>query len=71
MISKLIYGKESSWTDPVKYTFAHGGKDRVPYPVDRKTYDESIRTLKEILDKAEIDRKEKLKALKKLAELDI
>ena len=71
LISKLIYGKESSWTDPVKYTFAHGGKDRVPYPVDRKTYDESIRTLKEILDKAEIDRKEKLKALKKLAELDI
>jgi len=71
LIAKLVYGKEASWVDPVKYTFAHGGKDRVPYPVDRKTYDDSIRTLREILEKAEIERKEKLKALKILAELEI
>jgi len=71
LIAKLVYGKEASWVDPVKYTFAHGGKDRVPYPVDRKTYDESIKTLKEILEKAEIERKEKLKALKRLAELEL
>jgi hypothetical protein len=70
LIAKLVYGKEASWIDPVKYTFAHGGKDRIPYPVDRKTYDESIRTLKEILEKAEIERKEKLEALKRLAELE-
>jgi hypothetical protein len=71
LIAKLVYGKEASWMDPVKYTFAHGGKDRIPYPVDRKTYDESIRTLKEILEKVEIERKEKLEALKRLAELEI
>jgi hypothetical protein len=71
LIAKIVYGKEASWIDPVKYTFAHGGKDRIPYPVDRKTYDESIRTLKEILEKAEIERKEKLEALKRLAELEI
>jgi hypothetical protein len=71
LIAKLVYGKEASWVDPVKYTFAHGGKDRIPYPVDRKTYDESIRTLKEILEKAEIERKEKLEALKRLAELEL
>jgi hypothetical protein len=71
LIAKLVYGKEASWIDPVKYTFAHGGKDRIPYPVDRKTYDESIRTLKEILEKAEIERKEKLEALKRLAELEL
>jgi hypothetical protein len=71
LIAKLVYGKEASWIDPVKYTFAHGGKDRIPYPVDRKTYDESIRTLKEILEKAEIERKEKLDALKRLAELEL
>jgi hypothetical protein len=71
LIAKLVYGKEVSWVDPVKYTFAHGGKDRIPYPVDRRTYDESIRTLKEILEKAEIERKEKLEALKRLAELEL
>ncbi|MGC8993592.1 MAG: DUF763 domain-containing protein, partial [Candidatus Aenigmatarchaeota archaeon] len=71
LIAKIIYGKEASWVDPVKYTFAHGGKDRIPYPVDRKTYDESIRTLKEILEKSEIERKEKLEALKRLANLEI
>ncbi|MGC9200603.1 MAG: DUF763 domain-containing protein [Candidatus Aenigmatarchaeota archaeon] len=71
LIAKIVYGKEASWVDPVKYTFAHGGKDRIPYPVDRKTYDESIRTLKEILEKSEIERKEKLEALKRLASLEI
>jgi hypothetical protein len=71
LIVKLVYGKEASWVDPVKYTFAHGGKDRIPYPVDRRTYDESIRTLKEILEKAEIERKEKLEALKRLATLEL
>jgi hypothetical protein len=71
LIAKLIYGKEASWIDPVKYTFSHGGKDKIPYPVDIKTYDESIRTLKEILEKAEIERKEKLEALKRLANLEI
>jgi hypothetical protein len=71
LIAKLVYGKEASWIDPVKYTFAHGGKDRIPYPVDRRTYDESIRTLKEILEKAEIEKKEKLEALKRLAELEL
>jgi hypothetical protein len=71
LIAKLIYGKEASWIDPVKYTFAHGGKDKIPYPIDFSTYSESIRTLKEILEKAEIERKEKLEALKRLAELEL
>lgn len=68
LIAKLIYGIEASWVDPCKYTFAHGGKDRVPYPVDRKVYDETIKTLKEIIEKAEIGEREKLDALRKLNE---
>jgi hypothetical protein len=40
LISELIYGEEPSWKDPVKFSFAFGGKDGVPYPVDRKTMDE-------------------------------
>ncbi|MEM5875270.1 MAG: DUF763 domain-containing protein [Candidatus Aenigmatarchaeota archaeon] len=68
LIAKIIYGTEASWIDPCKYTFAHGGKDKIPYPIDRKTYDESIRTLKEIIEKAEIGDKEKIRALKILEE---
>jgi len=71
LIAKLVYGKEASWVDPVKYTFSHGGKDGVPWRVDLPTYSESIRTLKEILEKAEIEKKEKLNALKRLAQLEL
>jgi len=46
LISELIYGASTSWTDPAKYSFAHGGKDGYPYPVDRDTFDHSITALK-------------------------
>jgi hypothetical protein len=41
LIGELIYGTKAFWQDPVKFNFAHGGKDGVPYPVARKTYDKS------------------------------
>ncbi len=69
LISNLIYGTKLSWKDPVKYSFAHGGKDKVPYPIDKRTYDKSIKTLKEALEMAELGKKEKLNALKRLANL--
>ena len=53
---------------PVKYNFAHGGKDGVPYPVARKTYDESISYLSSAIEGAEIQRDERIGTLKKLAE---
>ncbi len=71
LISQLIYGSEVSWEDPVKYSFAHGGKDGIPFPVNKKVYDSSIRTLKEALESAEIGKKEKLNALKKLSKFEI
>ncbi|HIQ50160.1 MAG TPA: DUF763 domain-containing protein [Nanoarchaeota archaeon] len=71
LISKLIYGSELSWRDPVKYSFAHGGKDRVPYPVDKKLYDNSIRTLEEAIQLAKLGKREKLNALKALERLKI
>lgn len=67
LISELIYGASPSWRDPAKYSFAHGGKDGTPFPVDRKTYDHSIRTLKEVLEGAELDKKEKYEAIKRLS----
>lgn len=67
LIAELIYGAKASWNDPVKYSFAHGGKDGVPYPVARKVYDESIRFLYGAIEGAEIEGEERTSALKKLA----
>lgn len=67
LIAELIYGAPASWNDPVKYSFAHGGKDGVPYPVARKVYDESIRYLCGAIEGAEVEREERTDAMKKLA----
>jgi hypothetical protein len=69
LVSEIIYGSPPSWKDPVKYSFAYGGKDGVPKPIERKAMDESIRFLDEILKQAEIEKKEKLEALKRLKAL--
>ncbi|MCD6279462.1 DUF763 domain-containing protein [Candidatus Micrarchaeota archaeon] len=50
LISQLVYGSELDWNDPVKFSFAHGGKDGHPFPVDRETYDYNISLLSEALD---------------------
>jgi hypothetical protein len=69
LISDLVYGEAPSWRDPVKYSFSHGGKDGFPYPVDRPTYDHSIQTLKEALEGAKVEKREKLRAIKRLNDL--
>jgi hypothetical protein len=66
LISELVYNTPVSLRDPASYSFAHGGKDGHPYPVDRKTYDSSIQFLAQALDKARIGDKEKLEALRRL-----
>ena len=66
LISEIIYGKPPNWKDPVKFSFAYGGKDGVPRPVDRKAMDKSIQILKEAIQSAKIDNKTKLKSLRKL-----
>lgn len=49
LASELITGAKPSFEDPARYTFAHGGKDGTPYPVDRKTYDETIKIFQKAL----------------------
>ncbi|MEM2148049.1 MAG: DUF763 domain-containing protein [Candidatus Bathyarchaeia archaeon] len=66
LVAELIYGEKPSWKDPVKYSFAYGGKDGVPHPVDRKAMDESIQILKRAVEDAKIGDKEKLNALNRL-----
>jgi len=66
LISDLIYGAEISWRDPVKYSFAHGGKDGIPYPVNRRVYDESIEILRNALEQSKLGNKELKMAIKRL-----
>ncbi len=66
LISDIIFGEKASWEDPVKYSFAHGGKDGFPYPVDREVYDHSIETIKDALDQSKLDKKDKYDAIKRL-----
>ena len=66
LISELVYDTPVSLRDPASYSFAHGGKDGYPYPVDRKTYDSSIQFLAQTLEKAKIGDKDKLEAFKRL-----
>jgi uncharacterized protein len=67
LVAELIHDTPASWNDRVKYSFAHGGKDGVPYPVGRKIYDESISYLQGAIEGAELERMERNEALKKLA----
>jgi len=66
LISELVYGKPTSWKDPVKYSFAFGGKDGVPRPIDKKEMDKAIRILHDAIEQAEIGQKEKVQALERL-----
>jgi hypothetical protein len=66
LISELVYEAKPSWKDPAKYSFAHGGKDGTPFPMDRATYDCTIQTLHEAIEEAKLDRKEKYEAIKRL-----
>ena len=67
LVGEVIYGAKASYEDPARYSFAHGGKDYTPYPVDRRTYDQTINILKHVVEKCRVDISEKNKAVKRLA----
>lgn len=67
LLSELVYGAELDWRDPARYSFAHGGKDGHPYPVDRRGYDRTIEVLRRAIEEAKLGRREELAALKRLA----
>jgi hypothetical protein len=66
LISELVYGVAPSFRDPVRYSFAHGGKDGHPYPVDRKNYDKSIAILHQAIKQAKLGNRDKMDAFKRL-----
>jgi hypothetical protein len=66
LVGEVIYGAEPSYEDPARYSFAHGGKDGTPYPVDRDTYDKTIATLKSAVGHTRISPYEKDRAIERL-----
>ncbi len=66
LVSEVIYGTPSRFTDPARFSFAHGGKDGHPFPVPLKIYDETIRVMGECIEKAKLGYKDKSDCLKRL-----
>ena len=68
MVAEIVHGAPYRFTDPARFSLAHGGKDRHPFPVPLKVYDETIKVLKSAVQKAKLGRDEELGALKRLDE---
>lgn len=66
LIAEIIYGAPPSYLDPARYSFAYGGKDATPYPIDQATYDKTIRFFRKVVQQTELLAAEKLKILKRL-----
>ena len=66
MVAEVVHGAPYRFADPARFSLAHGGKDRHPYPVPIKVYDETIRVLKSAVQNAKLGRDEEMQALKRL-----
>jgi hypothetical protein len=68
MVAEVLHGAPCRFSDPARFSMAHGGKDRHPFPVPIKVYDETIKVLKSAVQKAKLGREEELGALRRLDE---
>jgi uncharacterized protein len=66
LVAEVVHGAPCRFSDPARFSLAHGGKDRHPFPVPLKVYDETIRVLRRAVDKAKLDQADALFALRKL-----
>jgi hypothetical protein len=66
LVAEVVHGAPCRFSDPARYAIAHGGKDRHPFPVPIRVYDETIRVLKSAVEKAKLGREEELAALRRL-----
>ena len=66
MVAEVVHGAPCRFTDPARFSFAHGGKDRHPFPVPLKVYDETIAVMKTAVQKAKLGQEDRLAALKRL-----
>ena len=69
LIAEIVHGAPARFSDPARFSFAHGGKDGHPFPVPLKTYDESLRVLRRSLEAARLGHTEKLEGFRRLDRL--
>lgn len=69
LVSEVIYGTPSRFSDPARYSFAHGGKDGHPFPVPVNVFDETINVLQKAVEKAKIGNSDKQQAIKSLHQI--
>lgn len=69
LVSEVIHGAPSRFTDPARFSFAHGGKDGHPFPVPTQVYDESLGIIKKGIEKSKLGNSDKLKTLNKLHQI--
>jgi uncharacterized protein len=69
LIAEVVHGAPSRFSDPARFSFAHGGKDGHPFPVPLKTYDESLVVLRRSLDAARLGHTDKLEGFRRLDRL--
>ena len=66
MVAEVVHGAPCRFSDPARFSFAHGGKDRHPFPVPLKVYDQTIGVLKSAVRKARLGHGEELAAIRRL-----
>jgi len=66
LVSEVIYGAKPSYEDPARYSFAHGGKDSTPFPVNKSVYDATLAIIERGIKKSKISNREKVKAKRRL-----
>jgi len=69
LVAEVVHGAPSRFSDPARFSFAHGGKDGHPFPVPLKTYDESLGVLRRALDAAHLGNMEKIEGFRRLDRL--
>jgi uncharacterized protein len=66
LVAEVVHGTPSRFSDPARFSFAHGGKDGHPFPVPLKTYDESMHFLRSALDRSKLGDRDKLDGFRRL-----
>jgi len=66
LVAEVVHGAPARFSDPARYSLAHGGKDGHPYPVPRRVYDETIRVMKDAVSRAKIGQSDRLAAIQRL-----
>jgi hypothetical protein len=66
-VSALIYEKELAYRDPVMYAYNLGGKDKIPFEINRNTYDSVCKSMGDIIENAKLENNDKYKMLKRLS----